>query len=411
MVLDYPETGTKEYLPAEHITETVDLWGGTALTYVHPENRTQTVRDPDAFMGTVIGAFHDPTVLDSGGKLRGNGVIDVEKAEALGGNAAKLVELLQRGEQVSVSAGYATMNDKDRSGQFDGDQYDLVQGPPLPDHIAVFPSDSQVQARCSPEDGCVAPKRNAHQYGQAANQRANNGVRANMSKMAMNGGSTVFPNKDEREKAIQTIQRELPNIGPDIRQNGDKDLLMIAQGVGYSLPECDCNGSCDCYRNNARRQSHRRANMAAVPGRMSRDLDTDQSRGDDPEEYPAGGRSSWERRKVGLDDTPNDSDTFPAGGRSAWEQRKKTKQTSSSDGTSTTANSSTVPTGTRSSYQQRRNATSDDEEVKSWLDSEYPLAAKRHAKEREKRRKRRQDLQEQFKRNEARYQQQKNGDQ
>ncbi|MFC6826523.1 hypothetical protein [Halopelagius fulvigenes] len=169
MVLDYPEQGTKEYLPAASIQETVHLWDGTLLTYVHPSNHNRTARNPDAFMGEVIGAFHDPTALDGGSKLRGNGLIDVAKAEALGGSAARLVELLRDGKQVSVNAGYSTMNDESRSGRYDGEQYDLVQGPPLPDHIAVFPSDSQIQARCSPEDGCAAPRANASQDAQIVN--------------------------------------------------------------------------------------------------------------------------------------------------------------------------------------------------------------------------------------------------
>jgi len=46
MVLDYPERGTKEYLPAEHIRETGDLWDGTLLTYVHPEKRNSTQEGP-----------------------------------------------------------------------------------------------------------------------------------------------------------------------------------------------------------------------------------------------------------------------------------------------------------------------------------------------------------------------------
>jgi hypothetical protein len=404
MVLAYPENGTKEYLPAESIRETADLWDGTLLTYVHPENRNRTVRDPDAFMGDVIGAFHDPEVLDGGAKLRGTGLVDVQKADALGGQAAALVELLQDGEQVSVSAGYATMDDEFRSGRFDGEQYDMVQGPPLPDHIAVFPSDSAMRARCSPADGCAAPKANAYQDGQGGRppvQRANSGVSATMSDRASNDGSTVFPTEDERQAAIETIQQELPSVGPEIRRNDDRDLLLVAQGVGYSLPECECDGTCDCPRTNAGGQSRSQANLAGVPGAMNRNYDdTGRNRGENAEGYPAGSRQAWERRQVGLEDVQED-DEYPTGRRSDWEARQAAKRRANSDSPAASDDGGSFPTGSRSSYKRRRNAGK-DAEAKPWLAADYPLSAKRDYEEREERRRRREKLKEQAKRNDAR---------
>jgi len=391
MVLNYPARGTDEYLPAKHIRETADLWDGTLLTYVHPSNRNQTVKEPDAFMGEVIGGFFDPAPIDNGEKLRGNGIIDVEKAEDLGGSAAELVELLRSGEQVSVSAGYATMEDEHRPGQFDGEQYDLVQGPPLPDHIAVFPSSGRMQARCSPEDGCAAPKANA--YESTANQRANH-----EHDTTMNG--SVFPSREEREKAIETIQREAPSKpGSEIRDVPNDDLLTIAQGFGYRLPDCNCSGTCDCQRSNARGRSESHPNMAAVPGKVNRDNDDTgrHQQRDDPEEFPAGGRKSWERRKVGLDETPEDAE-LPAGGRSAWEERKK-RQRTNAHGTSD--DDSGQATGSRSSYERRQNA-SDGADEQEWRSHEYPLTAKRRQEEREKLQKRLERKREQAKRNDAR---------
>lgn len=236
MVYDYPERGSKEFLPAEHIAETVGLWDGTPLAVTHPNNREQTVRDPEAFLTDVIGAVHEPRIVD-GDKLRVDALLDVEKAEALGGHAERLVSDLRDGREVSVSAGYRVTEDEFQSGHFDGEQYDLVQGPPLPDHIAIFPSDLGMQARCSPEDGCAAPRANAQT------------TRANMSELATNGDSTVFPSSEEREKAIKTIQREAPGEPkPGIRNNDDKTILTIAQGFGYRLPNCNCSGTCKCNR-------------------------------------------------------------------------------------------------------------------------------------------------------------------
>lgn len=93
MVYEYPENGTKELLPTEHIEETVEAWAGVPIVYQHPENRQQTATAPETYTGEVIGRAHEPELVD-GEKLRVNALLDVEKAEALGGLAAAVVERL-----------------------------------------------------------------------------------------------------------------------------------------------------------------------------------------------------------------------------------------------------------------------------------------------------------------------------
>lgn len=390
MVLDYPEErGTSEYLPAEHIAETAELWDGTLLTSVHPENRYRTVRDPESFMGDVIGAVHDPELLDGGARVKVSGLIDVEKANALGGHAARLVDLLRRGEEVSVSAGYATMDDREERGTFDGEPYQLVQGPPLPDHVAIFPSDTEFLARCTPEDGCVAPKANTthrQRDGQRDNQQSVQDARTNMSE--------TFPN-GEREKAIATILNEAPGVGPDIADNPDSDLLVLAQGFGYELPGCDCGGdSCECGRTNA--TASKRANYGAVPGQVARNYDETGRDREDPEEYPAGGRKAWERRQCGLDEIPDEQEV-PAGGRSDYERRQRQAATANAtDDGGESSDGGDVPTGTRSSY-ERRNG--DDEDLKPYLAEEYPYTAKRAQEEREQKQERREEIRQRALRN------------
>ena len=44
--LAYPERGVTEFLPAESIRETADLWDGVPLTVTHPDNRNRTATDP-----------------------------------------------------------------------------------------------------------------------------------------------------------------------------------------------------------------------------------------------------------------------------------------------------------------------------------------------------------------------------
>lgn len=440
MVYDYPENGTKEYLPAKHIRETAGLWDGTLLTYVHPENRNRTVRDPDAFMGSVIGAFHDPSVVDGGEKLRGNGLIDVEKAKALGGTAAELVDLLQRGEEVSVSAGYSTAGDTDesRSGRFDGEQYAEVQGPPLPDHIAIFPSDSKVQARCSPEDGCAAPRANAYQdkNGQEATmsetesesdvptteeQRQMTNELTSMLDSVASSGVATDRQADELRRLRnvvdglgQMLEQGETDVGPALGAVVRESKALVADilnetetteptdekaNAGATSGECDCAGVCrhnpSISGSDGTGESLPRVNMLAVPGGVRRDLD--QGRGqqtEDAEAYPAGGRKAWERRQVGLPETPDD-DEYPAGGRSAWEARKASKRVNAEQSAAETQPSAAA----RRSANARQNAV-DVSEVAS---AEYPLTRLIRERQRAEKRRRWAELREQSKSNYARH--------
>lgn len=159
MVIDYPENGTRELLPRDSLQETVDLWAGTPLTFVHPENEDKSADHPNSYTGEVIGQVFEPEIVDEE-KLRVQAWLDVEKARDIGGLAEDVVERLEAGEQLATSAGYATYNDDFSSGTHNGENYNLSQGTILPDHVAVFPGD-EFKARCDWEDGCGAPRANA----------------------------------------------------------------------------------------------------------------------------------------------------------------------------------------------------------------------------------------------------------
>lgn len=158
MVLDYPENGTQEYLPRERLSESAQMWAGSSITFVHPDNRRITADEPDAYTGNVIGQAHRPEMVDD--KLRVQAWIDIAKANSIGGLAETVVEKLRNGDELAVSAGYATVDDDFTGGTFNGQSYDVEQGHIIPDHIAIFPSD-EFNARCDLEDGCGAPRANA----------------------------------------------------------------------------------------------------------------------------------------------------------------------------------------------------------------------------------------------------------
>ena len=155
LVYEYPEHGTSEYLPADALQETVDAWNGTPIVPRHPTNRRQSAVDPDVYMESVIGELHDVELIENGTAIAGTAYVDVEKAQAAGELASDVVDRLLEGETLAVSAGYGVLEERRENGLHDGESYDLVQGPPVPDHVAVFPND-EFRARCTPADGCRA---------------------------------------------------------------------------------------------------------------------------------------------------------------------------------------------------------------------------------------------------------------
>lgn len=369
MVYEYPEEGTREYLPAEHIAETHSLWDGVSLTYVHPKNREKTVRDPDVYAGNVIGAVHNPEMID--GALRVNGIIDIQKAKDFGGWAEAVVNALLAGKEVSVSAGYGMSGDKTQhqSGRFEGEAYGIIQGPPLPDHVAIFPSDADVTARCTPSDGCAAPRANG-----TANE---NDTTSESTPMSKTESDTNDANSDE-EVEIAELRQELAEIQAMVA-----DLLNSESGKAAAQPQTNAE-ACECG------QSH--ANYSAVPGQMERDLGRDRNRNrEDAEAYPAGGRKAWERRQVGLDDVPDDSDDYPAGGRSNWENRKQRARTNVEQAAAETPMSAAA----RRSASARQNRMEPSEVAAA----DYPLTALRKQQERAEKQERWNRLKEQARRN------------
>lgn len=213
MVYDYPKEGTREYLSADNIAESVEAWAGTPVTAIHPPDRGdgQTARNPESYLSENIGEAHEPELTDDGTGFRTNAFIDVEKARDVGGVAETVVDMLEAGEELAVSPGYTTYGDTRVNGTFDGEHYNVEQGIPIPDHIAIFPPD-KFHARCTPEDGCAAPRVNA--MDDATGQTMTN---------------SPFPSGEE----------------PDVDDSDRRKLGSIVLNA-LGITSDDCGDECDC---------------------------------------------------------------------------------------------------------------------------------------------------------------------
>jgi len=144
-----------EFLPAEEIEP--EVWDNTPLPVGHPKENGQPVPFAESDERS-LGYLTNTRMV--GDKLRGDLMIDIEKAEELADNVSPKyispVERLTNGGELEVSTAY--LREKvDNTGTYEGVSYNAVQRNLRPDHLALLPNDI---GACSWEDGCGAPRQN-----------------------------------------------------------------------------------------------------------------------------------------------------------------------------------------------------------------------------------------------------------
>ena len=157
MVLQSSSSDVPELALAEEFGANPLAWNGRPIVVNHPELKGEKVSAslPDVVDKEKIGEIYN-TVLDDK-KLKLEAWIDLERAEELGGIISETVERLQNGEEViEVSTGLFS-NVEEKSGQFNGKEYEGVWRNVVPDHLAIL---SEATGACSIEDGCGAPRAN-----------------------------------------------------------------------------------------------------------------------------------------------------------------------------------------------------------------------------------------------------------
>ncbi len=137
-------------------------WNGRPVTINHPEIRGEKVsaNSPEVLETEQIGQLFN-TVLD-GKKLKTEAWINVERANALGGEIETTVGRLLDGDVVEISTGLFSDIEPEK-GTHEGEQFFGVWRNVIPDHLAVL-TEGNVGA-CSVADGCGANRANSHYKG------------------------------------------------------------------------------------------------------------------------------------------------------------------------------------------------------------------------------------------------------
>lgn len=146
-----------ELVPADELGKFTVAWEGRPVPLRHPEDadgNNITANTPNVLEGQVLGRFFNAYM--DGDALKGELWLDVEKAQRLGGDALSALNRLERGQVMEVSIAYFC-DFEAASGEFGGEQYDMIQHNLRPDHVALLPDEI---GSCSVADGCGANRVN-----------------------------------------------------------------------------------------------------------------------------------------------------------------------------------------------------------------------------------------------------------
>lgn len=139
-----------ERVPLECLQRAAATWNGRPLTLGHPtRNGSQiSANDPRVLESQSFGRIFNSRV--QGGKLLMDAYIDIQKAEAIGGQ--RMLEKLRNGQMCEVSVG-AFVKTLAEAGEYNGKKYKAVWQETLGDHLAFLPDGV---GACSIEMGCGA---------------------------------------------------------------------------------------------------------------------------------------------------------------------------------------------------------------------------------------------------------------
>lgn len=148
---------------ASEFSKYAAAWAGRPVPIGHPQAGGEYIsaNTPDLWAMEVPGHFWN--VEADGDKLRGEIWIDLEKAQAIGERALRIVNRLRANQPVEVSTGYFADNDA-VSGVWNGQPYIGIARHIRPDHLALLPDEI---GACSWADGCGTPRVNTEQGGKS----------------------------------------------------------------------------------------------------------------------------------------------------------------------------------------------------------------------------------------------------
>lgn len=141
-------SGGAGFYPSAEIDRTAQNWNGVPLTVNHPVDNSGspiTANNPETLRKYSIGTFEN--VRYEGGKLKGEGWIDMNRLELI---SPETLEIIRLGNRLEVSTGLFTNSDG-MPGKWEGEVFEETLSDFIPDHLALLPNS---EGACNFDAGC-----------------------------------------------------------------------------------------------------------------------------------------------------------------------------------------------------------------------------------------------------------------
>lgn len=223
------------FVSGEEINAHIEAWNGIPVPVDHPTlgGVYVSANDPDLIATQSIGQFFHAHYEESDKSLRGELWLNIKKAETLGGDALKALNMARNGEKLEVSSAF--FGDlANQKGNYKGRAYNEAWQGIRPDHIAVLPNGI---GACSWDDGC----------GVRAHSRTEGATRM-FAAFARLFGINVDPETTEEMMKEKLINALIANSKSPFTETDrayltgldEERLAAFAQSAG-----CACKGSDD----------------------------------------------------------------------------------------------------------------------------------------------------------------------
>jgi len=204
-------------------------WNGRPVTINHPEIRGEKVsaNSPEVLETEQIGQLFNTKLSDK--KLKTEAWINVERANAFGGEIEATVGRLLNGDVVEVSTGLFS-DIESEEGTHEGEQFFGVWRNVIPDHLAIL-TEGNIGA-CSLADGCGANRANSHYKGNGR-----------MDPLTKNSDEKVASNKQtlddggNMQETLSLFEKIKSFVG--IRANKELSHTSILRAIESAMSEED----------------------------------------------------------------------------------------------------------------------------------------------------------------------------
>ena len=154
--------GQREFVPLAELAKNPGTWNGTHILTDHPGPDNGNSMFGTACTADILDQLSFGTVFNSRmheGKIKATCYLDIDRAAEMGGHAQNVIDRINDGEQIELSAGTWRRAQDNPGISPSGEEYDVTWYDIGADHLALLPKGKT--GCCSNKDTCGGPRLNS----------------------------------------------------------------------------------------------------------------------------------------------------------------------------------------------------------------------------------------------------------